>query len=94
MYGLETCGAGLRECDILNTGLRLLVPVRWPEVGSAWSELGVVVARQDPVSHQVGNATGVHSTAYEHADNCTKPHTENGNMRTLTTSILQPSPQL
>lgn len=68
MYGLETCRAELRECDILNTALILLVPVMWPEVGSAWSELVVVVARQDPVTHQVGNAMGLHSTACEGAD--------------------------
>lgn len=86
MYGLETCGAGVRECDILNTGLILLVPVRWPKVGRAWSVLVVVAAGQDPVSHQVGNATGLHSSASEHADN--KHHAEDGNMRALAASIL------
>lgn len=87
-YGLETCRAGFRECDILNTVLILPVPVRWPEAGRAWSELEVVVARQDPVPHRVGNAMGLHSTACEHADNWTRHHTENGNTRTLAASIL------
>lgn len=45
MYGLEACRDGLKECDILNTALILLVPVRSLKVGSAQSELVVVVAR-------------------------------------------------
>lgn len=59
MYGLETCRGGLRECDILNTALVLLIPVRLPGVGSARSEV-VVVVRRDPALHQAGNAVGQH----------------------------------
>lgn len=35
MYGLETCGAGLREHDSSSTALMLLVPVRLFGVGRA-----------------------------------------------------------